>query len=247
MHWMKARYILIISVVIVLFLLVFTYWKVQDKIMEYQYDWRHENKEVHTKAEIDLILEGLKKLKFSDLDADYLKYTRSDEAKYKKLIKNLTFYEISIDDLNKRIVGRFRLKNFMCKDNYYKDYVVNKEGALVCIFNPKIFYKTLELMDELEKKGHNKNGFEIVNGHRHPHYNARVGGASMSRHIKGEAVDIVVRDIDNDGKVSKQDKDIILDILETKIIKDEGGIGLYPGTESVHYDVRGVRARWNTY
>jgi len=35
--------------------------------------------------------------------------------------------------------------------------------------------------------------------------------------------------------------------LEKKVIKNEDGLGLYPGTQSVHYDVRGVRARWDSF
>jgi uncharacterized protein YcbK (DUF882 family) len=38
-----------------------------------------------------------------------------------------------------------------------------------------------------------------------------------------------------------------LDLLENEIIKNDGGIGLYPGTDRVHYDIRGTRARWNSY
>jgi len=50
-----------------------------------------------------------------------------------------------------------------------------------------------------------------------------------------------------DGKSTKEDKDIVLDTLEKKVIKNEGGLGSYPGTQSVHYDVRGVRARWDSF
>jgi uncharacterized protein YcbK (DUF882 family) len=65
--------------------------------------------------------------------------------------------------------------------------------------------------------------------------------------FKGEAVDIVIDDINKDGYANKTDKDIILDLLENEIIKNDGGIGLYPGTDRVHYDIRGTRARWNSY
>lgn len=38
-----------------------------------------------------------------------------------------------------------------------------------------------------------------------------------------------------------------MDLLETKIIKNTGGIGKYVETMSIHFDVRGWRARWNSY
>lgn len=44
-----------------------------------------------------------------------------------------------------------------------------------------------------------------------------------------------------------EDKQIVLDFLDKEIIGNKGGIGLYPGTKAVHFDVRGHRARWNSY
>ncbi len=222
-------------------------WQVKDKVLEIQYDYLNENFEVTSKMKIDKVLSEIHQSNFQSLDSEYLSFTKSSEPDYKKLIQGLTYYQVRQGDLNKKIVGHFRLKEFICKDDYYKDCILGNDETIHSIFNPKIFYKTLELMEELEKKGYNKYGFSIVNGHRHPSYNERIGGAKLSRHIKGEAVDIVVNDINNDGYANKSDKDIILDILETKVIKNQGGIGLYPGTGNVHYDVRGKRARWNSY
>ena len=234
--------------IIILFLLAIRInWQVKDKVLEFQYDLQNENFEVKTKTKIDKILSEIEQTNFQSLDSEYLTFTKSYEEHYKKLIRNLTYFKIQQKDLNKKIVGHFRLKEFICKDDYYHNIVFGKTENIYCILNPKIFYKTLELMEALEKMGHNKYGFSIVNGHRHPSYNEEIGGAKLSRHIKGEAVDIVVNDINNDGYANKADKDIILDILENQVIKNQGGIGLYPGTGNVHYDVRGKRARWNSY
>jgi len=222
-------------------------WNVKDKFLELKFDWLNENREVLKEENIDRIIGSLDKTTYDKMNEEYLDYTKSNTSKYKELIKDLDYYTVSQADLNKRIVGPFRLKEFICRDAYYQDCVLDRREEIHCIFNPKIFYKTLELIQELERQGYNKYGFDIVNGHRHPSYNERIGGASLSRHIKGEAVDITVNDINGDGYADKSDKDIILDILENKIIKDQGGIGLYPGTDNVHYDVRGTKARWNSY
>ena len=245
---MKIKFLdVTVLILIVTIGIMLTNWRIRDKLFEIKYDFLNNNKEIHTKKEIDLILKEIKKVKYSDLEERYLRYTKSNKKKYQEILKKVTFFEIERKDLNRRIAGRFRLKDFMCKDNYYKNCILQHEEKLICAFNPKVFYKTIELLGELEKLGYNKNGFEIVNGHRHPSYNEKIGGASLSRHIKGEAVDIRVNDINLDNKINKLDKDIILDLLENKIIKDEGGIGLYPGTKNVHYDVRGVKARWNSF
>lgn len=245
---MRRKHIYTIGLLFIIFYaFVLKNWRIRDVILEYKHDMVYGNKEVTTRSRIDKILSGLETITFSELDDSYLDYTQSNTKKYSALLHDLTYFKVKRSDLNKYIVGRYRLKHFICKDKFYKNCVVNRRDEIICILNKKIFYKTLALQKELEKSGYNKNGFRVVNGHRHPKYNERVGGAKLSRHIKGEAVDIAVRDINKDGISNKKDKDIILDLLENKIIKNEGGVGLYPGTQSVHYDVRGTRARWNSY
>lgn len=222
-------------------------WQLREWLLEKKYDLAHPSEEIWKANKIDQIIGQYKTKSFSDLDEAYLKYTKSNLPKYAELLSGLQYYEIPRDALNQTIAGPFRLKHFMCKDDYYKSCVLNESPSLTCLFNPKIFHKTLELLDALEADGYDKYAFVIINGHRHPHYNEVVGGAKLSRHIKGEAVDIVVGDINGNGLTNKEDKDIVLNILEKKVIGNEGGIGLYPGTDNVHYDVRGHRARWNSY
>ncbi len=197
--------------------------------------------------EIDDILSSFEVISFDHLPDNYLEVTNSNIPKYKNLLKNLKYYKIKRSDINRNIVRDIPLKRFICKDYFYKRCVRNDSQELICLFNSKIFYKTLLLIQEMEKEGYDYKRISIINGHRHPKYNENVGGAKLSRHIKGEAVDIVVGDINKDGITNKQDKEIVLGLLEDKVIKDEGGIGIYPGTRNLHYDVRGYRARWDSY
>ena len=222
-------------------------WKVMDTYQTIKYDFLNDNPNIVNKAEISKIISSLETTTYPKLDPDYLDYTKSNTNKYESLVNQLTYYIVKRSDLNRKIVSHFRIKDFICKDQYYKDCVRNKIPQITCAFNPKIFYKTLELQQELARLNYDENAFTITNGHRHPRYNEEIGGAKLSRHIKGEAVDMSIGDINKDGRSDKADKDIVLDILETKIIGNEGGIGLYPGTKSVHFDVRGKRARWNSY
>lgn len=247
MQYLQKIIIYIFGLIILSLCLWFFNWQFRDKVLQIQYDLKNDTSEIYSKGKIKNILGSFEKINFSKLDKSYLSYTKSDQSKYKKLLQNLTFYKIKRTDLNKVIVGDFRLKEFICKDAFYKECVLNRRSEITVPFNEKIFYKTLHLLEELDRLGFNKYGFTLVNGHRHPKYNEQVGGASLSRHIRGEAVDITIDDINNDGWADKTDKDIVLDLLERIIIKDEGGIGLYPGTDNVHYDVRGHRARWNSY
>jgi uncharacterized protein YcbK (DUF882 family) len=83
----------------------------------------------------------------------------------------------------------------------------------------------------------------IMSGYRSPERNATVGGATKSQHMEGNACDIKVKDMDP--------KDVAT--LIEKLIKEgkmkQGGLGIYPRSTIaegwVHYDCRGIRARWN--
>lgn len=71
-----------------------------------------------------------------------------------------------------------------------------------------------------------------------------------SRHLKGEAIDILVGDINSDGKINGKDVDIVFQILDNEIIKGQGGIGTYKNKnillkQMVHFDCRGYKARWH--
>jgi uncharacterized protein YcbK (DUF882 family) len=58
-------------------------------------------------------------------------------------------------------------------------------------------------------------------------------------------VDIEIGDVDKNGKINKADKKIVLDLLENQIIGNQGGVGRYPWSQTVHFDVRGWYARWD--
>lgn len=242
------KLLLRISFVLVLFVLVaLLNWRVRDRINEIVHDMRYGTQEIYAKQVIDQVYDKLAKATYDELEKDYVAYTKSAEKKYLPLLQGQTYLKLYRDDLYKHIVVDFRLKDFLCKDIFYEDVVLGKTEFLYGLLNKKLLYKTLELHQELEKAGYNPREYELVIAHRHPLYNESIGGAKLSRHIKGEAADITIYDINQDGYVSKEDKDIVLKILDEKVIGNEGGIGLYPGTDNVHFDVRGTRARWNSF
>ncbi len=76
----------------------------------------------------------------------------------------------------------------------------------------------------------------ILSGYRTPEHNARVKGAQHSRHLVGEAADIVVH-----GVTPAAVADTIERLIVGRRMRD-GGLGRYP--TFTHYDVRFGRARW---
>ena len=75
------------------------------------------------------------------------------------------------------------------------------------------------------------------------------GAATKSRHLKGDAIDFVVLDVNGDWKENDKDVDIVYKILNEQIIKSKGEIGTYKGAgvnrQMIHIDCRGRRARWH--
>ena len=86
------------------------------------------------------------------------------------------------------------------------------------------------LRDEVKKP------IKITSGYRPAELNAKVGGATKSRHITGQAADFKI-----EGYAPKQVAAIIEKLIAEGKMK-QGGLGTY--STWVHYDVRGTKARW---
>ena len=97
---------------------------------------------------------------------------------------------------------------------FYDTAVRNRDNKYYWLIDEKLPIAILNLQIELEKQGYNSSGFKITYGHRSPSKNELVNGARLSKHIVGQAVDIVIEDIDQDGVYTENDKNIVLEIAE---------------------------------
>lgn len=115
------------------------------------------------------------------------------------------------------------------------------------------FYKELKV--ELKQRGYSPSIF-IFCAKRPKWYNNFLvavsnGAAPKSRHLVGEALDIIVLDVNNDGKINAKDVDIVFSIVDKEIVKNKGGVGTYKNLngffsrQMVHFDCRGYKARWH--
>ena len=186
-----------------LLLLLYLAWRftpLKERSYQLWYDFSTKQQPIQTKAGIDNILNQLEAITYQDLSKKYLDHTQSDLPSFKKMLENGTYYRVRGDQIFQFVVGDFRIKHFLPRDDYYYAHLnsLQKEDQLNWLINKELLYKILALQDALFEKDYNETGFTIVNGFRHPNYNAQVGGASKSRHIKGEAVDISIGDINND-------------------------------------------------
>ncbi len=231
-----------------LFILTFvTSYRVRDVFFVILYDLRHSHVDVKEEVEIDRILENFESQPYSQLPEAYLSETQSDIAPSRSMLAGRSYYLVPPGAVYKKIVGPFRIRDFMPKDRYYRSNTLRMKGEIIWLMDKRVLKKLLQLQQHLAKADFDEDAFHVVSGYRHPAYNAKVGGASKSRHTLGQAIDISVADIDKNGRIEKKDKAIVLDLLEKKVIRSFGGLGLYPKTQTVHLDVRGYRARWKSY
>jgi len=243
---MKNASIFLATLLLLLSVFLTANWRTMDFVHEKNYDLFNINEPVESSADLKRLLNHLPQVSYEDLADEYKKFSKSNRKKYKAMLQGEKYYKVHRHDLNKYIVGDFRMKEFMPKDKYYKK-CIKDDDFVYWLMDEKLLTALLNLQQELEEGGYDKCGFTISNAHRHPRENERIGGAKMSRHMKGQAIDLSIGDINGDGKYTKKDKDIVLKICDEKVIANNGGIGRYPGTRTVHIDVRGKRARWDSF
>ncbi|UKN02932.1 D-Ala-D-Ala carboxypeptidase family metallohydrolase [Paracrocinitomix mangrovi] len=239
---MKTQFIFLLSV-----LLLATACADKEKREIQTYDEATGQHEILTKKGIDSVLNSLDEITYADLDDDYLNFSDPDR-KFEKQLRNKKYKVIRGRDVYKIIVGKYRINDFIAPDKYKIGNRDNLDAntKIYWLYDKDVLYMLLEFIEKLEEKGYDKYGFEVRESHRHPLCNKVRGGASKSQHINGKAIDLVIRDIDKSGHWDQEDKAICLDILEP-LIGSRGGIGKYPGTQTIHIDSRGYAARWDSY
>lgn len=245
MGFRRQHSITVIFFLIVILALASRHWKFQEQFYLIYYYVTQQSPKVDSKDELKKFLDSFESVEFKDLSKEYKDYTKSTHSKYRNLLISKRYIKIRRKDFFKKIIGPFSIRNLIAKDKYYKSCIKDGNIDYYWLISVELLYKLYDLRVALERDGFNPNGFTITNGHRHPKYNEDIGGASQSRHIQGEAIDLHITDINKTGKYEKQDKEIVLRLLEEEIIASTGGIGRYPGTRAVHFDVRGYRARWD--
>jgi uncharacterized protein YcbK (DUF882 family) len=119
--------------------------------------------------------------------------------------------------------------------------------------NPRTLAFYNQLKSSLEEKGFSPN-LLVISARRSKWHNSLLtpfGASSESRHLLGEAIDVMVMDVNDDGQMDSKDVDIVYQILDEEIIAKTGGIGTYK-TESwiwnkqmVHFDCRQLKSRWH--
>lgn len=241
MNYIKSKVFIFLSLPGIALAMV---WMSPYQVFDFLYDLRHRNPPVTSKAEVDRILSGFRRVRAEDLPTGYLRQSGMlAHPGYRPPV----FYVVERKDLRRRIVGRNRLRQLVCRDLRYRSSLFTPGRRLYLGIDPDILHKAIDLQHSLKAYGYDPYAFRINSGHRTPSHNRIVGGARGSRHQRGDALDLSIGDVDRNGWSDRRDKAIVLRILDGRVIGSRGGLGLYPGTQTVHMDLRGYRARWNSY
>jgi hypothetical protein len=197
-------------------------------------------------GQLDSVLAQIPVVPFESLDASYRAHAGIDAAWAQKLAKK-TWYAPLPSQQYLCVVGKFQLRDFMVHDALYAQgkVVLAAQDQRFLTIDRRVLHKLLDLLLWMQDNELNVNAVKINYGFRHPAMNLRAGGAKASRHQLGEAIDLLIGDVNRDALVDEADKKPLLAILENKIIAQGGGVGRYPGSIVIHIDVRGYKARWD--
>jgi uncharacterized protein YcbK (DUF882 family) len=119
--------------------------------------------------------------------------------------------------------------------------------------NPTTIEYYEKLKAELKNRGLN-DGLIVISSKRANWHNQLLtyfGAASNSRHLSGDAIDIMVLDVNHDKRINIQDVDIVYEILDSKIVLNKGGLGIYKSEDGfwnrqmIHLDCRENKTRWS--
>ncbi len=197
-------------------------------------------------SQLDSVLAQMPIVKFGDLDTAYLRFA-GIEGKWKRELKKKTWHRVIGDQSQLFVVGKFRVRDFMAHSNTLENphFELDEPDRQYFCMDKRVLHKLLDLLTWMHERDLDTDELLVNYGFRHPALNFRAGGVQHSRHQWGEAIDLVVGDVNRDGLRDDADKKLLIEVLDKKIIANGGGVGRYPGTPIIHMDVRGHRARWD--
>jgi uncharacterized protein YcbK (DUF882 family) len=166
------------------------------------------------------------------------------------------FIQVTAENQFTPLSEHFRLADFVTHDQ-------KQVWPKMLVIQPRLIDKLELIALELERLG-KPSTLRVMSGFRTPQYNARgtcrrCGRAKDSRHMYGDAADILVDgdgdgrmdDLNGDGRVNIKDARFLASVADNVEFAHPdliGGIGVYKATRAhgpfVHVDARGFLARW---
>jgi hypothetical protein len=162
------------------------------------------------------------------------------------------FVEVTGANIDTKVAPHFTLRQFVCKQaGGFPKYLLLHE---------RLILKLEWLLEQLNARNVEADGFAFISGYRTPFYNRAIGNTTTySAHVFGGAADIYIDedgdrtmdDVNRDGRSDRRDAEFLAALVQ-RLTADsplfEGGIGIYGATPAhgpyIHVDARGTKARW---
>ncbi|MDB5098867.1 MAG: hypothetical protein JWM80_3288 [Cyanobacteria bacterium RYN_339] len=154
------------------------------------------------------------------------------------------FVELTAANVNMPVSEHYKLGDFAGKDNWVG-------GHKYLMVQPRVVEKLERIIMTLHAEGYPCGKLELMSAYRSPFLNEDIGNTTtLSRHTYGDAVDMLVPDLNKDGKSDKADAGIMMAAI-TKLDKAgilTGGGSIYAPNGAhgffIHTDTRGALVRW---
>jgi hypothetical protein len=154
------------------------------------------------------------------------------------------FVELTAATVGVPLSEHYKLGDFAGKDNWVG-------GRKYLMVQPRVVEKLERIIQTLRAEGYPVGKIELMSAYRSPFLNEDIGNTTtLSRHTYGDAVDMLVPDLNKDGKADKADATILMAAV-TKLDKAgilTGGASVYAPNGAhgyfIHTDTRGALVRW---
>ena len=149
-----------------------------------------------------------------------------------------------------RVTEHLSVEEFACRDGTpYPARWVDTRLRRLCEALEELRATCLEVVGPTDSTGRRlRCRLRVLSGYRTPAYNRKIGGARKSRHMSGDAADVVFEWWSEDAQkwvllFPERVHELALALLDVGAVR-LGGLGAYPGF--THVDVRpgGRLARW---
>ena len=178
---------------------------------------------------------------------------RSVQTAPSQYLPPLGFIEVTPENIGVMVSKHYCLNDFICHfKTPFPHYMA---------LSPALLLKLELLTIKLRQNGMPEARLTVLSGFRTPWYNQTVSGAKWSRHIYGDAADIMIdtpappglpEDMNLNGHQDRDHIRLMVGLIEE--IEEEtglmGGLGVYDRDTKVnqvpfiHMDTRGFKARW---
>jgi uncharacterized protein YcbK (DUF882 family) len=207
--------------------------------------------------QLDAALAALPRIKVKDLPPEV--YRRHG---YERRYHHLTLRRVTPQQRSLALVGEIPVEHFLSPELrfpgswLYTSLNVPTGVDEYLLIDRRVLVKLLLILEQLQRGGFDPRAFTIISAHRTERVNQHLyryrmktfGATALARrsyHLRGQALDLIIGDLDRDGRVSYADHEVMIcAIRAAERIKPRlrGGLGLYRG--SIHTDVRGHAAHW---